>query len=234
VQAAAAGAAQAVTFTAVAYSVSPMQPVEYVAAEAAVPWTLEVSAVENGAAAAGVPVQWSAAGAMTLASELSVTNAQGMATAAAVAGPLAAGAQATAQGCAWVTVCASFTAIGVDASAWRVVVVSGAGETVTAPAAFAPVVMMVTDASGHPVAGAAVMVYQTVNAAEMPCPARGRCPVAPLLASSSAAAVSDANGLFSVTGMQLSGALAGRGAVTNAAAAAGTQGFVSLSLTQLP
>jgi hypothetical protein len=68
----------------------------------------------------------------------------------------------------------------------------------------------------------------------MPCPARGRCPVAPLLASSSAAAVSDANGLFSVTGMQLSGALAGRGAVTNAAAAAGTQGFVSLSLTQLP
>jgi len=154
----------------------------------------------------------------------------GVAQAAAVAGPLAAGVQATGQACAWTTVCAGFAAVGVDPSAWRVVVVSGAGQTVTAPAAFAPVVVRVTDASGDPVAGATVSIYQTVDAAEMACPARGPCPIAPVLAASSATAVSDANGLVSVTPMQV----AGVGEVTNLAVATGTEGFAALSIDQMP
>jgi hypothetical protein len=80
------------------------------------------------------------------------------------------------------------------------------------------------------VAGAPVAVHQTVNAAAMPCPSRGRCPVAPLLGSSVAASVSDVNGLVSVAPMQL----AGVAEVTNVAAATGTQGFASLSLQQGP
>jgi hypothetical protein len=95
---------------------------------------------------------------------------------------------------------------------------------------YAPVVMIVTDGSGDPVAGAPVAVYQTVNPAAMPCPARGRCPVAPLLASSVVPAVSDANGLVSVVPMQL----AGRAEATNIAVATGTQGFASSSLQQGP
>jgi hypothetical protein len=51
-----------------------------------------------------------------------------------------------------------------------------------------------------------------------------------LLDSSVATAVSDANGLVSVAPMQI----AGVAEVTNVAAAAGTQGFVSLSLQQGP
>ena len=117
-----------------------------------------------------------------------------------------------------------------DPSTWRLVVVSGAGQSVESPAAFAPVVVMVTDASGNAVAGAAVSIYQTVDAAEMPCPARGPCPIAPVLGVSNATAFSDANGLVSVVPMQV----AGVGEVTNIAAAAGTQGFVSLALTQGP
>jgi hypothetical protein len=54
--------------------------------------------------------------------------------------------------------------------------------------------------------------------------------VAPVLGSADAAAVSDANGLVTVTPMQL----AGVAEVTNVAVAAGTQGFVSLSLLQGP
>jgi hypothetical protein len=143
---------------------------------------------------------------------------------------LAASAQATGQACAWTNVCVNFTAEGVSSSAWRIVVDSGAGQTVAVAETFAPVVMMVTDASGDPVAGAPVAVHQTVNAAAMACPARGRCPVAPVLANSVAAAVSDANGLVSVVPMQL----AGVGEVTNIAVATGTQGFASLSLEQGP
>jgi hypothetical protein len=65
--------------------------------------------------------------------------------------------------------CANFSAVGVDPSMWRLVVVSGAGQAVSAAATFAPVVLMVTDTSGDPVAGAPVAVHQTVDAAGMPC-----------------------------------------------------------------
>jgi hypothetical protein len=95
---------------------------------------------------------------------------------------------------------------------------------------FAPVVVIVTDISGDPVAGAPVAVYQTVNPAAIPCPVRGRCPALPLLASSVVAAVSDANGLVNVAPMQL----AGMAESTNVAVATGTQGFASLSLQQGP
>jgi hypothetical protein len=122
--------------------------------------------------------------------------------------------------------CANFAAVGVDPSLWRLVVVSGSGQTVPAAGTFAPVVLMVTDGSGDPVAGAPVAIHQTVDAVGMPCPARGACPIAPVLASASGTAVSDANGLVSVTAMQL----AGVAEATNVAAATGTQGFVSLSL----
>jgi hypothetical protein len=177
-----------------------------------------------------VVVVWSAVGTMVLAQGSSAANALGVAETSAVVGPLAVGGQATGEACAWGTVCASFAAVGVDPAGWRVVVVSGAGQTVAAGTAFAPVVVMVTDASGDPVVGAGVAVHQTVSAAEMACPARGRCPIAPVLAASSATAVSDANGLVSVAPVQI----AGVGEVTNVAVAAGAQGFVALSVAQAP
>src|SRR6185312_5167932 len=92
--------------------------------------------------------------------------------------------------------CAAFTAIAVDPSALRIAILSGANQTVTAPIAFAPVVLRITDTAGHPVAGASVNLYQTVDALEQPCPAHGRCPIPPVLASSAASAISDTNGLL--------------------------------------
>ena len=229
-QATAVGAVQTVTFTSATRSITPVRPVEYVAAGATVAWTPQVSVVQNGAPAAGVVVSWSASGVIAISPASSLADSLGVAQVAAIAGPLAAGTPATGQACAWTTVCANFTAVSVDPSAWRLVVVSGAGQSVSASATFAPVVLRVTDGGGNPVAGAPVAVHQTVDAAEMPCPTRGPCPIAPVLAASNVAAISDADGLVRVTPMQISGV----GEVTNVAVATGTQGFVSLSLEQQP
>jgi hypothetical protein len=228
VQAAAAGAAQSASFNAVARSIAAVQPAEYVAAGATVAWAPQMTVVEDGAPAAGVVVTWTGAGGLAVSPATSVAGAAGVAQGSAVAGPLAAGVQATGQACAWTTVCASFWAVGVDPSAWRLTVVGGAGQAIAVSATFAPVVLLVTDGQGDPVAGAAVAVHQTVDAAEGACPSRGPCPAAPVLGASAATAVSDANGQVSVTPMQVEGVAEG----TNVAAAAGTQGFVSLSLTQ--
>jgi hypothetical protein len=218
VQAAAVGAVETATFSAVTRNITAVQPVEYIAAGATVEWTPQVSVVENGAAAAGTAVAWASSAGMVVSPAMSV------------AGPLAAGAQATGQACAWTNLCASFAAVGADPSAWRLAVVSGAGQSIASPGTFAPVVLLVTDASGDPVAGAPVSIYQTVDAAEMACPAHGPCPIAPVLAASTTTAVSDANGLVSVVPMQI----AGVAELTNVAVAAGTQGFVSLSIEQGP
>jgi hypothetical protein len=51
-----------------------------------------------------------------------------------------------------------------------------------------------------------------------------------VLAGSTATALSDTNGLVSVTPLQI----VATGETTNLAAATGTQGFTALSLTQLP
>jgi hypothetical protein len=112
----------------------------------------------------------------------------------------------------------------------RLVVVSGANQIVGAGSTLVPVVLQVTDTVSHPVAGAVVRIYQTVNAWEAACPATGRCPIAPVNASSAASNTSDANGMITVTPQQIAGAAG----VTNIAAATGTQGFVSLALQEQP
>ena len=230
VQAAAVGASQSASFQARARSVTPTRPVEYVAMGATVAWTPQVTVMQDGAPAAGATVNWASAVDMTLSPTSSVTDGLGVASASALAGPLTTGTQAAGMACVWTTVCANLTAVAVDPSAWRLAVVSGAGQAVALVGTFAPVIARVTDPGGNPVAGAPVAVHQTVDPAEMPCPAHGACPVPPELGAANTAAVSDADGLIRVTPMQI----AGTAEVTNVAIAAGTQGSVSLSLEQGP
>jgi hypothetical protein len=234
-QASAVGASVSATFNAVAESITAVRAVEYVAADATVSWTPQVNVIQNGAAAAGVTVNWTSSGGMTFAPGSSQVSGLGVAPTAASVGPLAAGAQAVGQACAWTltpatTLCANLSAVGVGPANWRLMVVGGAGQAVAIAGTFAPVVVIVTDVAGDPVAGAPVAIYQTVNAAEMACPAHGACPTAPVLAARVSASVSDANGLVSVTPMQI----AGVSEVTNIAVATGTQGFASLSIAQGP
>jgi hypothetical protein len=208
-----------------------VQPVEYIAAGATVAWTPQLIVADNIASTNGVIVNWqTVSGSVTALLNQSQVDATGLARTLATAGPLAPGAQALLSGCAWTTVCATFTMQGVDPADLRVVAVSGGGQIVSANGNFTPVALRVTDVASNPVAGATVEIYQTVDAWQPPCPDRGRCPIPPILASSQFSVVSDVNGLVTITPQQLPGLPE----TTNLAAAAGSQGFVSLTLEKQP
>jgi hypothetical protein len=207
------------------------QPVEYVAAGATIAWTPQLNVADNAASTTGVLVDWQTiSGTIAASPGQSQVNAQGVASTLATAGPLASGERALLSGCAWTSVCATFTTQGVDPAEFRLVAVSGAGQIVSANGALNPVVLLVTDAASHPAAGAVVQVYQTVDAWQLPCPDRGRCPIPPVLASTQYSLISDANGPLTITPQQLVGVAE----TTNLAAATGTQGFLSLTLEKQP
>ena len=226
------GAATA-SFNAVAQvrTATAMQAMEYVASGASVAWTAQLSLADNTGSTSGVVANWQTiSGPVTASPNQSQADTQGVTSTLATVGPLAGGAQALFSGCAWTSVCATFTTQGVDLADLRVITVSGANQSVAANGTFSPVILLVTDTDSHPVAGAKVEIYQTVDAWQSPCSDRGRCPIAPVLASSQSSAVSDANGFVTIMPEQIQGAAE----TTNLAAATGTQGFVSLSLQKYP
>jgi hypothetical protein len=221
------------SFTAITQirTATAVQPVEYVATGAIVAWTPQLNIADNTASTAGVIIDWrTISGNVAVSPGQSQVNAQGTASTLATVGSLTPGAQALLSGCAWTSVCATFTTQGVDPADLRLVAVSGGGQIVSASGALNPVVLLVTDAASHPVAGAVVQVYQTVDAWQLSCPDRGRCPIPPVLASTHYSLISDANGLLTITPQQLIGVAE----TTNLAAATGTQGFLSLTLEKQP
>ena len=108
--------------------------------------------------------------------------------------------------------------------------VSGAAQSVTGGAPLAPVVIAVVDASGHPVAAAAVSIYQTASAFDAACPSTGRCPAAATLATQATEAISGIDGTITVAPLVVPGAAT----QTEIAFSAGTQGFATVVVTSQP
>ncbi len=208
-----------------------LNPALYVAAGQQVALTPQASLSVFGFAAVGVPVSWTASSPGITFSGMaqSLSDGNGLSTIAATISPLQAGAQVTGSACAWTTVCATFTATGVDASLWTPAVLEGGSQSIAATSILQPLVFQITDGAGDPVAGAPVAVYQTVTGFQN-CPAQGRCPVAPLYSSIQSAADSDANGLVTVTPQQLTGTPED----TAIAVVSGTKGFISVTLEKHP
>ncbi|MDE3103922.1 MAG: IPT/TIG domain-containing protein [Acidobacteriota bacterium] len=207
-----------------------LQPASvYVASGASLSLALTAALADNSAPVAGVGINWTAlTSGISLPGYWSTAGAQGSSTLPATL-TMAAAHQASLRACAWSSVCAVMTATSVAQQDLRLAVVSGAGQSVAAGAAFAPVVLQVSDVDGHPVVGADVTVRQTLDSGT-PCIGHGRCPLQPVLATAQSTLVSDANGEVQVVPLQ-QGSTA---TVTNLAASSGTQGFVSLSVLQTP
>ncbi|HWB32472.1 MAG TPA: IPT/TIG domain-containing protein [Acidobacteriaceae bacterium] len=237
-QASAVGSSLSASFAAVDRSASFLQPTLYIASDTTLSSPVisppQLAVLQNSAPAANISVTWTGSPGISFSPATSTTDAQGLATTIATLGPLAPGSQAAAQACAWSasppSACAGLTAIAVPPADLRLHVVSGANQTIPSSTLFAPVVLKVTDTAGHPVAGATVDLYQTVDALELPCPATGPCPIPPTLARTTATAISDAGGLVTLTPLQIPATAE----TTSLAAATGTQGFIALSLIQQP
>jgi hypothetical protein len=206
------------------------KPTAYVAAGANASWIITLFATLDAVPAAGIPIAWSTTNpALTLTPAQSSTTTAGTASVSINAVNLAA-STTTITGCVWTIVCATWTLTSVDPSQWRIAATSGAKQSITAPAQLSPVTLLVTDTAAHPLPGAAVILYQTVTAWEGTCPARGRCPSAPILTRSQSSTISDANGLLVVAPIQL----ATTPQAVNLAASTGTQGFAALTLDVAP
>jgi hypothetical protein len=211
-------------------SLASLEPQTYVAACATASLTLQAAATQSGGPATGVVVAWTGATGFAVSGSSSTTNAAGDAAAQATVGPLAVGAQAAVKACAWTTACAMFNATGVAGSVLEIAIASGGQQAATGGAALKPVTAQVTDGAGHPVLGATVTVGQTARALDAPCPATGRCPAAPVLAQSQGSAVSDANGMVSVTPLVVPGTATS----TALAFSVGTQGFATAVVSSTP
>ncbi|MCU1225672.1 MAG: hypothetical protein JWQ42_3765 [Edaphobacter sp.] len=224
---------QTASFTAITRvrTITPLNPVQYIAAGATVLWTPEVFLSDNSAPTTAIPVNWQTiSGPMHLSPATSATDLQGIAQTQATTGPLQPDSQATASACAWTMICTNFIAQGVNPNEWRLILVSGAGQSVPAAGTLAPVVLRVIDAASHPVAGAIVQIHQTIDAWQPDCPDRGRCPIPPVYNASTSAITSDVNGLITITPLEI----AGVPGVTNIVAATGAKGFLSLALQKQP
>ncbi len=211
--------------------VNPVQVVtigaaaQYLAAGAAGSWGLSLTAMQDGVAAAGGAVAWStAASGFTLTPATGLTEANGTETVVAQVGAIASGSTNVVSGCAWTSVCASWTVYGVAASQWVIAVSSGGGQSVAQGVTPAVVKLLVSDGAGHALPGAAVSVYQTAYAWEGACAVKGKCASAPvLMPPTRSTAVSDGNGMVQVTPVEKPGVVQ----VVKIAVASGTRGFAT-------
>lgn len=185
---------------------------------------------DNEASTIGVPVQWqSLSSRMSLSAPSTLTDVQSSTTNTSLSGPLEGGEVAHATACVWISVCTTFSVIGVSPAEWRLQFVSGSGQSISPTDHFAQVVLRVVDSDSHPIGGATVQVNQTLEPWGAPCPNQGRCPIAPVYQESSSIVVSDANGMISITPIESSEA-----EITSIVGATGTQGFLSFTLVKHP
>jgi len=224
------------TLPAQAATLAVLSPTFYVALGQQVEVAPMVSLSAAGAAVPDVAVSWTAvSGAIAFPNGVqSVSDANGVASIAVTAGPVAWAGQAVGSACAsfaGVTdpVCGQFTVVGVDPSLWTLTALEGTGQSVASSSILQPVVFQVTDGAGNPVIGVPVTVYQTVTGWEV-CPVTGACPVAATYETAESAEVSDGNGLVVVSPIQIPGTPE----ITRIAVSAGTAGFASVTLSKTP
>ena len=177
-------------------AIAAVTPDLYLAIGATTQWNAQALVLANGSPAAGISVSWSSSGPnISMPATATVTGANGIAAQQIAAGPLSAGNVALASAClSGNSACATFSVFAVHTETAQLAALSGASQLIAAGQNFAPVTLQVTDAIGHPMAGANVTFYETLRAWTPECATQGECPPAPILAQAVVQAVSAADG----------------------------------------
>jgi hypothetical protein len=166
------------------------------AAGTTVNWITQALALSNGAPASGQTVTWqSRAGISPQGSPSSTTSSSGIASMSLTVGPLAEGQQIISNACLnGTSQCVSFIALGARPEFAWLEPVSGTGQSLSTAGTPGLITLRVRDMNGNPMAGASVTFYQSLYAWTPPCPPRGRCAQALLLATQTAVAISALDG----------------------------------------
>jgi hypothetical protein len=213
--------------------IAAVSPALYVAIGAQVTWQPTAIVLNGGNAVAAAGVSWTAQGSgVSVQAASSTTSSAGLTSTTLLAGPLAALGTATVNACLTASPgsCAQFAIYAVHSETAALTGVSGVGQKLAASATPAPVVVEVTDAVGHPLAGATVNFYQTLSAWQPGCPVTERCPAAQTLATQAVTATANASGL--VTLIPLNGAGQPTNLVVNATT--GLESSLVFSIEQHP
>jgi hypothetical protein len=188
-------------------TITAITPNLYLAIGGTSPWNPQGLVLNNGLPVGGKTVNWDPMGSgVNAQATASVSAADGVVTQKLMAGPLNEGDVVPVNAClAGGSACAQFNVVAVHTQTAQLVAESGTSQTVAATESFAPVVLEVTDAIGHPMAGAAVTFYETLNAWTPACSVHGACPPAPLLAQESSQLVSGADGMVTLIPLSIAG-----------------------------
>lgn len=198
------GASVSTQFTAAtgtAAAISALTPNLYLASGAVAQWTPQGLVLKNGSPAADAVVTWvPAATGVTAPTTASLSGSNGIVTQQLSVGPLAGGMTVPVNAClATGSGCAQFDVVSVPASTAQLQPIAGVSQTLAAGQFFSPVALEVTDSSGHPLAGAIVTFYETLDRWTPPCSPGASCPPAPLIQQQTAQATSGPDGMVVLT-----------------------------------
>jgi hypothetical protein len=192
--------------------IAALTPNLYVALGATVQWPVQALVLNpSGVPVAGQMIAWTAAGSgISVSASQSISDANGLVASAIAAGPFSVSTNATVNACLVGTAnCAGFTVTPVHPETAALAPWSGISQYISLGQAFAPVVLRVTDAFGHPLAGATVTFAELLEGWTEPCPLQGSCAPAPVLGEQTLQATSGIDGFVTLTPLSV-GALAGR------------------------
>ncbi|WP_446745583.1 IPT/TIG domain-containing protein [Silvibacterium acidisoli] len=188
-------------------SISAVTPNLYVAIGGAATWQPQGLVLSHGAPAANEMVSWtSASSRITTLSNTSTSGASGIVTQQVQVSSLAAGDVIPVNAClAESGSCAQFNVTAVHTETALLVPESGTNQEAVLPQGLAPVTIKVTDAVGHPMAGAPVTFYETLEGWTPACAQYGPCPTPPVLQQQTLQGMSVADGTVSFTPLSIPG-----------------------------
>jgi hypothetical protein len=145
-------------------AICAITPNLFLAIGATAQWTPQGLVSNNGVRASGAVVTWTpSASGVSVPTTDSLSSNDGVVTQQIIAGPLSAGDVIPVKACLEnETTCAQFTVIAVHTQTAQLIPQSGTSQSIAASANFSPVTLKVTDAVGHPMAGAVVTFYETL------------------------------------------------------------------------